>query len=124
MIPFVIFVTLVAIMVILFLYFMLDNKNRVYGNIVAAFLCALIAMYLGIISISPVVVSTPILNTTTTSTVAGTTTTTFVYDTPTVTSSSEGYIFLMISAIVMIYTFFMIYEVYEEYKRGGEDAEG
>ena len=123
MIPFIIFVALIIVMVILFIYFMLDNKNRVYGNIVAAFLCALIGGYLGIISMAPVVTATPILNTTSTTTVAGTVTTTFIYDTPTVTSPSYGYIFFMISAIVMIYTFFMIYEVYGDYKKGEEDAE-
>ena len=123
MVPFVIFITLIVVMAVLFIYVMLDNKNRVYGNIVAAFLCALIAGYLGIISIAPVVTSTPILNTTSTTTVNGTVTTSFIYDTPTVTSPSYGYIFMMISAVVMIYTFFMIYEAYAEFQKGKEDAE-
>jgi hypothetical protein len=121
MIPFVIFITLLAIGVILFLYFMLDNKNRIYGNIVAAFLCALVFGYLAIISIAPVVITTPVINTTSTTTVNGTVTTSFIYDTPTVTSSSEGYIFLLISVVVMIYTFLMIYEAYAENKRGVEE---
>jgi hypothetical protein len=144
MIPLIVFVVLSLTLIPLFLYAFIDHHNKLYGNIVAAFLCSIIALYLA------VVISVGIVQYDPTLTFNGTFATNvsdclqwetinqtrecIEYNNYTITNSicqtcngvpirdaSVGYIFMLVSVIMMIYALYMVYEAYDEYRLGKED---
>jgi hypothetical protein len=144
MIPLLLFIALFAILIPLFIYSFIDHHNRLYGNIIAAFLVSIIAAYLavsisiGIVQYDPVVTfggtfltnSSECLrydnqtqdclewnNTTTTNNICDTCPGTPIKD------ASFGYMLSMISIIMMIYTLLMIYEAFDERNRDRESEE-
>jgi hypothetical protein len=131
MIPLIVFVALVLMLIPLFLYAFIDHRNKLYANIVSAFLCAIIAAYLG------VVISIGIVQYDPSAVYNGLTwTNTSIYDVHLETISfynlssvgsgwtmhngaviqdaSLGYIFMLFSVIMMIYSLYMVYEAYDE----------
>jgi uncharacterized membrane protein len=142
MIPLVVFITLTAALIPLFIYAFIDHRNTLYGNIVAAFLCAVIAGYLavviaiGIVQYDPVVTVNQswVENSTCTqynqtppeeclswsNTTVFTATCASCAGVP-IVDPSLGYIYLLLSVIMMIYTMYMIYEAYVEYKSDQEN---
>jgi hypothetical protein len=139
MIPLIVFVALALMLIPLFLYAFIDHRNKLYANIIAAFLCALIAAYLavvisvGIVQYDPTITFSGLswVNTSTyddriqdfvvtnvSSSVCNTCNGVPIKD------ASVGYILTLFSIIMMIYTLYMIYEAYDEYKQdkmGGRD---
>lgn len=144
MIPLLVFVVLALTLIPLFLYAFIDHRNKLYGNIVSAFLCSIIALYLavvisiGIVQYDPIVTS----NGTAISNVSeclqwetiNQTRECIEFNNYTVTNSvcyscggvpivdaSVGYMFMLISVIMMIYALYMVYEAYDEYRLQKED---
>ena len=139
MIPLLAFVALLLIMIPLFIYSFVDSRNKFYANIVSAFLVALIAGYLGVVISIGIVQYDPTLtfNGTFTTEVSdclqwetiNQTRECIEYNNYTVTNSicqtcngipikdaSFGYIMLLFSVIMMIYTMYMIYDAYDEHR--------
>jgi ABC-type transport system involved in multi-copper enzyme maturation permease subunit len=93
MIPLSTFNLLIAVMLLLIIYSVIDHKNQLYANIVTAFLSALLAAFLAS------VISTDV-----------------VYDviggiTTMVSSPSIGYFLQLVSTVMFGYTLFMAYGV-------------
>lgn len=141
MIPVILFVVLTAILIPLFIYAFVDSRNKMYANIVASFLCAIIAAYLAVVISIGIVQYDPAV--TINQTWAENNTCTRYNQTPpseclswsntTVFSAvcascpgvpivdpSVGYIYLLFAVIMMVYTMYMIYEAYVEYKADRE----
>jgi hypothetical protein len=143
MIPLLVFVALILIAIPLFIYAFIDTRNKYYANIIAAFLVSIITAYLavvisiGIVQYDPTVTFSGTFNTTTSECLRfdnqtqdcleylNTTTVNNICNTcpgPTVTDPSLGYIMLIISIIMMVYSIVMVYEAYEE-RRMDKEAE-
>lgn len=93
MIPVSTFNVLIAVDILFIIYAIIDHENRLYANIVVAFISAVLSAFLN------VMISTEM-----------------VYDEVSgamhfITSPSVGYFFLLISTIMFVYTIFMVYEV-------------
>lgn len=144
MIPIIVFVMLALTLIPLFLYAFIDHHNKLYGNIVAAFLCSILALYLAVVISVGIVQYDPL------TTFNGTFETNaseclqwetinqtrecIEYNNYTVVNiicrtcngvpvvdASTGYIFMLIAVIMMIYSLYMVYEAYDEYRLGKED---
>ena len=144
MIPLIVFVVLALTLIPLFLYAFIDHRNKLYGNIVAAFLCSIIALYLAVVISVGIVQYDPTLtfngtfvtneseclqwetinqtreciefnNFTTTHSICNTCNGVPIVD------ASVGYMFMLISVIMMIYSLYMVYEAYDEYKLQKEE---
>lgn len=156
MIPLSVFNIMIAIVIVLFLYSIIDSRNKYYGNIIAAFVCALIAIYLavtisvGVVQYDP---AGPLITLTDESTTAwycigpddevtpvsdpseceDLQQKSFAVNTTVsipqcyhcqpveVIDPSIGFILMIFSIIMMIYTALMIYDAYLEYKMEPED---
>jgi hypothetical protein len=94
MIPISTFNLLVIIDILFVIYCVVDHKNRLYANVIIAFLSGLLSAFLGVAIISDAVYD-------------GTVTTI-------VNSPSIGYFLGFISVIMFAYTLFMAYEVIQE----------
>lgn len=95
MIPISTFNMLIGVMIVLFLYSVIDLRNHYYANIMTSFVCALVAFYLSV-AISVGVVQ---------------------YDYGTViTDLSTGFILIIFAVAMMIYSGIMVYDAYIEYR--------
>lgn len=136
MIPISLFNVLIAVMVLLVIYSFVDTRNKLYGNIVAAFLAALLGVFLGVVIVIGIVQYDPAVigigqfvyvNTTTSEgqNISYTNVSTYVATCDTCTvpifDPAVGYIILLFGVIMMIYALLMIYEAYIDYK---SDREG
>lgn len=100
MMPLSTFNILMTIVVVLVLYSLIDNRNKLYGNIVAAILASIVGTLLAIlIYIGAIEVDTGI----------------YTSDTPTAA------ILILISIAIAIYAFFMIMDAKEEYERAARE---
>jgi hypothetical protein len=145
MIPIIVFVVLALTLIPLFLYAFIDHRNKLYGNIVAAFLCSIIALYLavvisiGIVQYDPLTTFNGTFETNVSEclqweTINNDTRECIEFNNYTVTNiicrtcngvpvvdASMGYIFMLISVIMMVYSLYMVYEAYDEYKLQKEE---
>jgi hypothetical protein len=96
MIPISTFNLLVVVDILFIIYAVIDHRNRIYANIVIAFLGGLLSAFLGQAAISEAVYDV----------IGGVQTV--------VTTPSIGYFMAFISLIMFSYTMFMIYEVITE----------
>jgi hypothetical protein len=142
MIPLLLFIALSIMLIPLFIYSFVDMQNRVYANIVAAFLCSLLAAYLavvitvGIVQYDPSVIQnqTTLINSTClryetqgTDCAEWLNTT---YISPVCSSCpgvpivdpSAGFMFVLISIIMTIYGMYMLYEAFIEHRENKENA--
>ena len=135
MIPVAVFGLLIGVAIFLLVYAFVDNRNKYYGNIIAAFLASVLFTYLGVMISIGIVQYDPsstfsgtfntttseciyidnqtqecleFLNTTTIHNICNTCPGIPVIDT------SLSYMLVIFGVVLMIYTLFMIYEVYDE----------
>ena len=104
----------------LMLYGFADNKNRVYGNIIALFISSLLAVYLSIVAFAPIFSYNTILVSVSQ---WSTSSPVYTYAETYLEDASLGWMLLIIGVVGMIYAMLMIYEVYGDYKRSTEDSE-
>lgn len=96
MIPLSTFNLLIAVDILFVIYSVIDHENRLYANIAIAFLAGILSAFISSIVSTSVVYSE----------ISG------VIDI--VNSPSVGYLFLLISTVMFVYTVFMVYEVINE----------
>jgi|WetSurMetagenome_2_1015567.scaffolds.fasta_scaffold278548_3 hypothetical protein len=96
MIPISTFNLLVVVDILFIVYAVIDHRNRLYANVVIAFLAGLLAAFLGQAAMSDVVYEV----------VGGAVTP--------VNSPSIGWFLAFISLIMFAYTVFMVYEILTE----------
>lgn len=145
MVPLLVFVALIVMLIVLMAYSWIDHKNRIYANIIAAFLAVIIAIYLGSLCGTNLVYESSCCCYNETSywqydgeeywnesqqgfdtTTWFNTTTYNCHTEKTFDSYSLAYIFGLIGIIMFIYCLIMIYEVYTEYvqeKRNRQEQE-
>ena len=143
MIPVAVFGLLIGVAIFLLVYAFVDNRNKYYGNIIAAFLASLLFIYLGVMISIGVVQYDPsstftgvnitnvseclrfdnqtqdcleYLNTTITHNICNACPGIPVVDV------SLGYMLLLFGVVMMIYTLFMVYEVYDERRLEKEEG--
>jgi hypothetical protein len=96
MIPISTFNLLVVVDILFIVYAIIDHRNRLYANVIIAFLAGLLSAFIASAISSDVVYE-----------VVGTTATV-------VNSPSVGYFFYFVSTIAFAYTIFMAYEIIDE----------
>jgi hypothetical protein len=104
MIPISTFNLLLVIDILFIIYVVIDHRNRLYANVVFAFVAGLLAAFLGQASISEAVYDV----------IGGTLT---VVSTP-----SIGYFMGFLSLIMFAYTMFMAYEIIQEQFEAKDNA--
>ena len=144
MIPVSLFGLFIGVSVLLLIYAFVDNRNKYYANIIAAFLASLLFVYLGVMINIGVVRYDPVitfsgtfqtnvseclqwetidqtrecieyLNTTVNNSICNSCPGVPIVDT------SFGYMLLLFGVVMMIYTLFMVYEVYDERRMEQEE---
>lgn len=128
MIPVTTFNLLIAVEALLFLYALIDVKNKYYGNIMAAFIASLIGVFLSVVISVGVVQYDPACPVSYgyNATVGDSTifTATCANCPPVViTDLATGFILMLFAIPMMIYSFLMIYDAYIEYKEERERPE-
>lgn len=93
MIPVSTFNVLLAVDILFILYSVIDHENRLYSNIVTAFLAGLLSAYMYVMISTEMVYDE------------------LIGEVHFVTSPSAGFFFVMLSMIMFGYTLFMVYEV-------------
>jgi hypothetical protein len=113
MIPLIVFVALLLMLIPLFLYAFIDHSNKLYANIIAAFLCSIIAIYLSVVISVGIVQydSVPMESANGCTICAG----------APIQDVSVGYVLLIIGVIMMIYALYMVYEAYDEHRLQKEE---
>ncbi len=94
-----VFNILIAVVILLFIYSIADLDNRIYGNIIAGFLCTLFAGYVAVIANTGIVEDGGVV----------------------MQDLSLQIMFIMFTGVMMIYTLYMTVEAWFEYQQGAEE---